>query len=120
MKLITKEVEKRLQKYPLYSQDGKKKDAVCVVKFFMCGVNWTWYILEADLESKIAFGITINSSGEGEYGYTSLEELQTVKNAWGLGVERDIAFEPKKLSDIDDNYLKKFLERLYDEKEDEA
>ena len=63
MKLVTKEVEKRLQKYPLYSQDGKKKEAICVVKFFMCGVNYTWYVLEADLENKILFGITINTSG---------------------------------------------------------
>lgn len=120
MKLITKEVEKRLQEYPLYSQDGKKKDAICVVKFFMCGVNWTWYILEADLENQIAYGITINPAGEGEYGYVSLAELQTVKNSWGLGVERDIHFDPVKLSDIDDSYLKKFLEGLYDDKEDEA
>ncbi len=120
MKLITKEVEKRLQKYPLYSQDGKKKDAICVVKFFMCGVNWTWYILEADLENKIGYGITINPAGECEYGYVSLAELQTVKNSWGLGVERDIHFDPVKLSDIDDSYLKKFLEGLYDNKEDEA
>ena len=25
MKLITKEIKKRLEKYPLYSQDGKKR-----------------------------------------------------------------------------------------------
>ena len=54
MKLVTEEVKKRLEKYPLYSQDGKKKDAICVVKFFMCGVNYTWYVLEADLENYIA------------------------------------------------------------------
>ena len=115
MKLVTKEVEKRLQEYPLYSQDGKKKDAICVVKFFMCGVNYTWYVLEADLENQIVYGITINPQGEGEYGYTSLAELQTVKNCWGLGVERDLYFEPTKLSDIDDDILKKFLDNLYSE-----
>lgn len=115
MKLVTKEVEKRLQEYPLYSQDGKKKDAICVVKFFMCGVNYTWYVLEADLEKKVLFGITINSHGEAEYGYTSLSELETVKNSWGLGVERDLYFEPTKLSDIDDDILKKFLDNLYSE-----
>ena len=112
MKLVTKEVEKRLQKYPLYSQDGKKKEAICVVKFFMCGVNYTWYVLEADLENKVLFGITINSHDEAKYGYTSLSELETVNN-WGLGVERDLHFEPTKLSDIDDDILKKFLDNLY-------
>lgn len=29
MKLITKEIKKRLEKYPLYSQDGKKEEAIC-------------------------------------------------------------------------------------------
>ena len=117
MKLITKEVEKRLQEYPLYSQDGKKKDAVCVVKFFMCGVSWTWYILEANLEEKILYGITVNPSGECEYGYVSLAELETVKNSWGLGVERDRHFGPVALSEIEDSYLQDFLKRMYDEKD---
>lgn len=117
MKLVTEEVKKRLEKYPLYSQDGKKKDAICVVKFFMCGVNYTWYVLEADLENQIVYGITINPQGEGEYGYTSLAELQTVKNCWGLGVERDRHFGPVKLSEIDDTYLKNFLNNLYSEDE---
>lgn len=116
MKLITKEVEKRLEKYPLYSQDGKKKDAICVVKFFLTGGSHTWYILEADLPNQIAYGITINGYGEGEYGYVSLAELQTIKNSFGLGVERDLYFEPTKLQDItDDGYLKNFLKRFYDE-----
>lgn len=109
MKLITKSIEKQLQKYPIYSQDGKKKDAVCVVKFFMCGVNYTWYILEADLDNKELFGITINSYGEAEYGYISLTELETVRNRWGLGVERDKYFEPTKLADINDEVLQEFL-----------
>ena len=115
MKLVTKEVEKRLQEYPLYSQDGKKKDAICVVKFFMCMVNWTWYVLEANLDDQIAYGITINGHGEGEYGYFSLAELQTVKNKFGLGVERDIAFEPTELSKIEDDQLKDFLDKFYSE-----
>ncbi len=37
MKLITKQLEKELAKYPLYSQDGKVKDAVVVCKFFLQG-----------------------------------------------------------------------------------
>lgn len=36
MKLITKEIKKRLEKYPLYSQDGKKEEAICQAKFFLC------------------------------------------------------------------------------------
>lgn len=31
--LITPELEKAMQDYPLYSQDSKKKDAVCIAVF---------------------------------------------------------------------------------------
>lgn len=39
MKLITKEIKKRLENYPLYSQDGKKEDAICQAKFFFVLVH---------------------------------------------------------------------------------
>lgn len=45
MKLITKEIKKRLEKYPLYSQDGKKEEAICQAKFFLCVGAWSWFIL---------------------------------------------------------------------------
>ena len=32
-RLITPELEKAMQDYPLYSQDSKKKDAVCIAVF---------------------------------------------------------------------------------------
>jgi hypothetical protein len=80
MKLITKEIKKRLEKYPLYSQDGKKEEAICQAKFFLCVGAWSWFILEADLENNIAYGITINGSGEGEYGYTSLNRVAGTNN----------------------------------------
>ena len=119
MKLVTKEIQKRLAKYPLYSQEGKGKDAVAVCKFFLCQGAWTWYVLEADNECETAFGVVINGAGEGDYGYFSIPELQSVRTKWGLGVERDLYFDPTKLSDIkDDRYLQKFMSKLYD-KEDE-
>lgn len=94
--LITQDVEQRLRKYPLYSQDGKGKDAEVVVKFFLPHTAWAWYILEAqpiDIDEAIAkdmgieagkswefFGITINdSTPHGEYGYMTLAELQRIK-----------------------------------------
>ena len=43
-RLITPELEKAMQDYPLYSQDSKKKDAVCIAVFFIG--NARWYILE--------------------------------------------------------------------------
>lgn len=114
MKLVTKEIEKRLEQYPLYSQDGKGKDAVCVVKFFLTGGSWTWYILEADLKNDTAYGIIVNGYNECEYGYINLSELQTVRNSLGLGVERDLHFKPQTLSQMtEEKSLTDFLNNLY-------
>lgn len=114
MKLVTKEISNRLAKYPLYSQDGKKKEAIAVAKFFICVGAWTWFIMEADLNQNLAYGIIVNGQGECEYGYISLEELQNL-NVKGLTVERDLSFKPTKLSDIDNVYVKNFINDLYED-----
>ena len=43
-RLITPVLEEILKSYPLYSQDGKGKDAVCVAIFFIGHVRW--FVLE--------------------------------------------------------------------------
>lgn len=114
MKLLTKEIKKRLAKYPIYSQDGKGKEAMCVAVFFFPAGAWTWYILEGNVETDDCFGIIINGYGEGEYGYISVDELQSIR-VHGLRVERDIYFKPKQLiKDIHDNYLRNFLSKFDD------
>ena len=96
---MTAEVKKRLQKYPLRSQDGNVKSAVCSVKFFLPEGAWTWYVT------------AINGYGDGELGYFTLQELESLRSSMGLSVERDIVFKPLKLQDIkSDVYLQKFLE----------
>ena len=103
MKLVTKDIEKRLEKYPLYSQDGKGEDATIVCKFF-CPINgWTWYVLEAEKkwnDDYEFFGIVINGHGDREYGYFMLSELQRIKLPFGMGIERDIYFTPSKVKDV--------------------
>lgn len=98
MKLITKAVEKKLAKYPLYSQDGKVKDAVVVCKFFLQG--YTWYVLEAEKadDDYEFFGITVGQFTE--FGYFTLSQLKNVRGKWGLGVERDRGFKPTKVKDL--------------------
>lgn len=115
MKLITEEIKKKLADYPLYSQDGKKRAAVVVAKFFLCQGAWTWYIMEGNLSEDTLYGIIINGEGEGEYGYINLQELQSLKvGPFGLAVERDTSFKPTMLKDIEDPYLKAFLINLYE------
>lgn len=48
MKLLTKELEKKFEKYPLYSQDGKGLDAEVIAKFYNPYGHGTWLITEGD------------------------------------------------------------------------
>lgn len=94
MKLITKEIEKKIAKYPLYSQDGKGDDAVVICKFFG-GSCWSWYATEGNIMPNgdiEFFGLVVGPYGA-ELGYFTLSELEGVKfPPFGLGVERDLYF----------------------------
>jgi hypothetical protein len=97
MKLLTKEVLKKLPK--LYSQESKGMEALAVVKFFTPDSNWTWYASEFDGKDTF-FGLV--DGFEKQLGYFSLSELQEIRGALGLPVERDMYFKPKTLRELDD------------------
>jgi len=104
MKLMTKEIEKRLVMFPLYSQDGKGKDATVVAKYFLG--SFTWLVLEAQKLSDgdfEFFGITYGLDGP-EYGYFCLSDLKNIKGPMGLGVERDLFFTPQPLEEVRKNF----------------
>lgn len=89
-RLITPELEKAMQDYPLYSQDSKKKDAVCIAVFFIG--NARWYILEGQQENDdfVLFGIVVGLA-ETEYSYISANEMASVEldaTKFGLGKVR--------------------------------
>ena len=51
MELMTKELENKFEKYPLYSQDGKIEEAKVIAKYFNpCGAG-TWLITEGEKQS---------------------------------------------------------------------
>lgn len=97
MKLLTKEILEKLPK--LYSQEEKGLDAVAIVKFFTPDSNWTWYATEFDGDD-LFFGLV--DGFEKEIGYFRLSELQSVKGALGLPIERDMYFKPKTLKELMD------------------
>ena len=102
MKLMTKEIEKKLKKFPLYSQDGKEGEAEVVCKFFAPVGSWTWYVLEGDKREDgdwEFFGIVDNEYGH-EYGYFTLNELEEVRLPFGLKIERDKYFECTRVKDL--------------------
>ena len=103
MKLMTKELEKKFEKYPLYSQDGKGEDSEVVVVYFNpCGAG-TWIITEGEEDENgdwIFFGYC--HIFEWEWGYVSLSELEEIVLPFGLTIERDLHIGNKK-------YVKDFI-----------
>ena len=121
-RLMTPQLEEALEGYPLYSQDGKGKEAVCRAIFALgavrCGAV-RWFILEGEKEGNdtILFGIVVGLA-EDEYGYISLNELSEVEldlTAQGLGklqVMQQENFTPTPLKNLQDFRLQQFLARF--------
>ena len=104
MKLLTKAIEKKLEKFPINSQDGKGVEAEIVCKFFAPAGSWTWYVLEGEKLKDgdwLLFGIVISDLGA-EYGYFYLSRLERLSLPFGLKVERDLYFEGRYVKDLGD------------------
>ena len=99
MKLLTKELQKKLP--ALYSQE-EVSDPLVVVKYFTPDSSWTWLIIEGSKQEDGDWLFFCKASShlcpEGELGYVSLSELEQLRGALGLPVERDLYFTPKKIS----------------------
>jgi hypothetical protein len=81
----------------LYANEEKGLDAIAPVKFFTPDANWTWYASEYDGRDTF-FGLV--SGFEVELGYFSLTELEGVRGALGLPIERDLHYAPKTLREL--------------------
>ena len=105
---MTKDLVKRLP--ALYSQEDTP-DPMVVCKFFTPDADWTWYAIEGspvdedgyyDTDKEkvdfLFFGLV--SGLEVELGYFSLAELESVRGPFGLHIERDLYFEPTRLSEV--------------------
>lgn len=80
---------------PLYATENES-DPLVHVKFFTPDSSWTWYVVEFDPTERLCFGLVIGH--EREFGYFSLDELESVRGPLGLRIERDLYFEPKPAS----------------------
>ena len=95
MKLMTKEIQKQAEKqYEL----GSDMEQMVVAKYF--GGSWTWYLMNLDPnDNNYAWGIV--KGFETELGSFNMDELKSVKiPPFGLGIERDLYFEPMKAKDV--------------------
>ena len=118
-KLITPQIIKALKNYPLYSQEGKGIEAICVAVFQIGRIKW--YILEGQYEGDdfILFAVVCGMC-ETEYGYVSANELEKIEidgSKYGINDKFHVCqvkgFTPTKLKNIQDNELRSFLHRLY-------
>lgn len=94
MKLITKELEKKFKKYPLYSQDGLGGDAKVIAKFFNPVGAGTWLITEGnklDNGDYEMYGYChLGDDFNAEFGYVMLSDLENIKLPLGMSIERDL------------------------------
>ena len=94
MNLMTKELEKLFEKYPLGSQDGMGGQAKVIVKYFNPVAVATWFITEGnklDNGDYEMFGYCHLGDDEyAELGYVMLSELEKLNLPFGLKIERDL------------------------------
>lgn len=101
---MTKGLEARFKQ--VGSQENVK-DPICIAKFFNpVGIGY-WFATEYDPKEKIFFGyVSLFGDHCDEWGNFSLEELESIKGRFGLGIERDINFTERPMSEIIKQYTK--------------
>lgn len=90
MKLMTKEIEKKLPK--LRSQEGVSNPKI-IVKFFTPWSNWSWFAYEGEKQEDgdwLFFGMVHGHARE--IGYFKLGELGGLRGPGGIKIERDKFF----------------------------
>ena len=94
MKLLTEEIRRRL---PALYATQNDDDPIVQVKFFTPWTGWTWLATEFDGEDTF-FGLV--EGFETEWGYFSLNEIESARGPGGLQIERDLYFEPTPVSEL--------------------
>jgi len=98
MKFMTKELEARFKE--VGSQESIK-DPIIIAKYFNPSGAGTWYATEYHPEERLFFGyVSIFGDLNDEWGYFSLDELESFKGQFGLGIERDLYFGEKRASEV--------------------
>lgn len=72
---------------------SERFDPVPLVKLFNPVGAATWFATELDEDCDTLFGLADLGFGTPELGSFSLSEIASVRLPFGLGIERDIAFE---------------------------
>jgi len=98
MQLLTKGL---LQRFEKIGRQEDSKDPIVIAKFFNPTGAGTWYATEYDPEAKEFFGyVSIFGDWNDEWGSFSLEELENYRGNFSLGIERDLYFNEKRISEV--------------------
>jgi len=91
---------------PRYREVADEPDPLCRVKLFQPGSRWTYYVCSASeyegVAGPVLTGFCVSPLGPDcdEFGDQPLAEIARVRVA-GLPPERDLYFEPRRLSEIE-------------------
>jgi hypothetical protein len=100
--LMTKELEKRFEQ--VGSQENEK-DPICIAKFFNPSGIGYWFATEYNPDERLFFGyVSLYGDHCDEWGSFSLDELESFVGKFGLGIERDINFIERPMSEIIKQY----------------
>lgn len=99
MKLFTSQITARLAanaraRFEAIERGMREPDPEPVVRFFNPVGAATWLATEIDADG-ILFGLADLGFGCPELGSFSAAELEAVRLPYGLGIERDLHFEPR-------------------------
>ncbi len=97
MTLLTKEI---LERFRTVWDQEQNKDPIIICKFFHPASQRTRYATEFKEDDQLFFWFVVWF--ENERGYFSLEELQSVKDRFGLGIERDRHFTECTFSQLEE------------------
>ncbi len=99
MQLLTSELLKRFAKV---ERQEKVHDPLVIAKFFNPAGAGTWYATEYDPETKEFFGyVSLIGDWNDEWGSFALAELENYRGKFGVGIERDLYFEEKRISEVE-------------------
>lgn len=98
MKLVTKELENKM---PKINETSNQKDPMVLVHYFNPAGAGNWFGIEYDKDTGIMYGyVSIFGDHNDELGDFSIAELEEFKGMFGLGIERDLHWEARPLSEV--------------------
>lgn len=88
----------QLKKVPNLGETENVEDPMVYVRYFSI-TGWEWFVVEMDQTNGVCYGWV--KGFDNELGYFNLNEMEPImKDGVFVAVERDLYFEPKRLSEI--------------------